>query len=184
MLQANVYAVPFAFAQFGFNVTSKDNAVELSSLYYRCVRKSLPPTQWASLFAEASQNPQGFALNRTAFGSALETYFSNFRNSARDVLHLLFCVPRGSPSHIIPDSIAARVDDVHRMLGLANNEALIGPTHPVYKEYPQSIVGLGPLRFFASNADGAAQIALPAPGSETLKFMKALGKSKIHFVHR
>ena len=36
----------------------------------------------------------------------------------------------------IPQAITGRIDYLHEMLGLQNNEALCGKEHPVCKEYP------------------------------------------------
>ena len=37
----------------------------------------------------------------------------------------------------IPQAIAGRIDYLHQMLGLQNNEAVFGEEHPVCKEYPK-----------------------------------------------
>ena len=46
----------------------------------------------------------------------------------------------------IPQAIAGRIDYLHQMLGLQNDEALCGKEHPVCKEYP-NLGGRAALRF-------------------------------------
>ena len=55
------------------------------------------------------------------------------KNLAREVLHANFFMPRGDAD--IPQAIAGRIDYLHQMLGLQNDEALCGKEHLVCKEY-------------------------------------------------
>ena len=92
---------------------SKD---DITSLYIAAVKRSLGPFQAAQLDAAIARNRAGFALNRASFGSALNTYYAASRGIAREILHVIFLVPRGSPSDVIKEDIRARVDTIHAML--------------------------------------------------------------------
>ena len=82
----------------------------------------------------------GFLLNVGSFLSVLDSYQQMAKNLAREILH----APRGDAD--IPQAIAGRIDYLHQILGLYNDEALCGKEHPVCKEYPNP-GGRAALRF-------------------------------------
>ena len=124
-------------------------------------------------------NPTGFGANRAKFVAGVETYSSQARGIARDVLHAIFFTPRGSPPPFIKQEIAARVDAVHDMFKLKTGEALIDREHPVGKEYDWPVGGSA-IRFFPLPPGAECKtIVKPVAGSATLDFLEALGKSQV-----
>ena len=107
-------------------------------------------------------------------------YYAASRGIAREILHVIFLVPRGSPSDVIKEDIRARVDTIHTMLGLAKDQALILQGHPLLGEYHVPSSG-HPLCFFPTEGKGpgAVTIVRPTPDSESLQFLEALGKAQI-----
>ena len=100
--------------------------------------------QAISFAVQYSSATFGFLLNVGSFLSVLDTYQQMAKNLAREVLHATFFMPRGDAD--IPQAIAGRIDYLHQMLGLQNDEALCGKEHLVCKEYP-NLGGRAALRF-------------------------------------
>ena len=147
-------------------------------MYIAAVKRSVGQIKAAQLDAAIAKNPGGFALNRNSFGSALSTYYGTSRGIAREILHLVFFVPRGAPRDVIKEDVRERIDTIHEMLGLAKDQALIRQGHPLLGEYEVPSAGFA-LRFFPMEGKGAVNIARPTPGSETDQFLEALGKTQI-----
>ena len=82
-----------------------------------------------------AQNRAGFALNRASSASALNTYCAASHGIAWDILHVIFFVPMGAPSDVIKEDIQARVDTIHKMLGVAKDQAFFRQGHPLLREY-------------------------------------------------
>jgi len=175
--------VPYVLASLGIYATAKESATKVTSLYIEAVKKAMPATTPVSvLFARISANPQGFGTNRAKFISILDTYTHQARGVARDVLHSVFFVARGSPPPFIKKEIAARIDSIHEMLKLKAGEAVIGCEHPVGREYDWPLAGM-PIRFFPLPPGSECEtIVKPAEGSASLQFLEALGTYHVVFV--
>ena len=114
------------------------NMVSSFFLIYLCLMQAI------SFAVQYSSATFGFLLNVGGFLSVLDTYQQMAKNLAREVLHATFFMPRGDAD--IPQAIAGRIDYLHQMLGLQNDEALCGKEHLVCKEYP-NLGGRTALRF-------------------------------------
>ena len=175
--------MPYVFASLGIYASSKERATKVTALYLEGVKKALPATTPVSvLLARIKANPQGFGANRAKFVSIMDTYSNQARGIAREVLHSIFFVPRGSPAPFIKKEIAARVDAIHNMFKLRAGEALIGSDHPVGREYEWPLAGM-PIRFFPLPPGSECEtIVKTAEGSASLQFLDALGKYHVVLV--
>ena len=115
-------------------------------------------------------------MNQASFRMALDTYQNHGKWLAREVLHAIFFLPRNDAD--IPKNIRSRIDFLHQMLGLKNEEALCGDEHPVSKEYPKP-GGRAALRFFPKPGSDGQTIADVSAGSQSALFVSALGKSQL-----
>jgi hypothetical protein len=178
--QANSYAIPYCVARFGCNKSLDDEKV--TAVFIAGVKASLEPSIGQQLETLIAENKAGFAIARSAFGSALATYQSSARGIARDILQVVFFVDRGAPRDVIKEDIRARIDTIHELLGLQEGQACFGPQHPLVAEY-------GPirpnhrLRLFPEKGANGLTIAKVEEGSETLAFIEALGKPHLDMSH-
>ena len=85
---------------------------DITALYIEAVKQSLGPSQAAQLDAAIRA---GFALNRASFGNALNAYYDPSHGITREILHVVFFVPRSAPTDVIEDDIRARVNTIHAM---------------------------------------------------------------------
>jgi hypothetical protein len=86
MKQANTYAVPYAFATFGFDVASSSTCgTEISRMYTSCVKKVMAEDKRYDLDQRIAENPKGFALNLLNFRNSLDTYHNGAKKQASDV---------------------------------------------------------------------------------------------------
>ena len=150
---------------------SRTRSAIVNSLYVSAVKTFIREEKLAAAIQE---NPAGFGVIRAAFVSALETYAGQARVLARDILDILFFVPRGANNGDIPPDIQSRVDTLHEILGLQKGDAVIHASHPLQREYPDPVGGR--LRFFPKDGRAGVTIARPSPGSHTAQFLEALGK--------
>ena len=86
----------------------------------------------AQLDAAIARNSARFALNRAGLLlKCFEHVLCCIPRHSGEILHVIFFVPRGSPSDVIKEDIRVRVDTIYTMLGLAKGQALIRQGHPL-----------------------------------------------------
>ena len=151
--QANAFAVPFCFTWHGLLSKSVSKDEDDITALYIVVKQSLGPCHNAALDAAIASNRAGFTLNRASYGSALNMYYAASSGIAREVLHVIFFVLRGAPSHVIKEDSRARVDTIHAVLGLAKGKALIRQGHPLLGQYIR-LLPVTPSASFLWNAKG------------------------------
>lgn len=145
-------------------------------MYIAACKKIMAQRKRYDLDQQIAANRQGFILNQASFRMALDTYQNHGKWLAREVLHAIFFLPRNDAD--IPKNIRSRIDFLHQMLGLKNEEALCGDEHPVSKEYPKP-GGRAALRFFPKPGSDGQTIANVSAGSQSALFVSALGKSQL-----
>ena len=109
-----MFAVPFCFARHGL-LSKSVSEDDITALYIAAVKRSVDPFQAAQLDAAIAHNRAGFALNRASFGNALNAYYDPSHGITREILHVVFFVPRSAPTDVIEDDIRARVNTIHAM---------------------------------------------------------------------
>ena len=138
LVQANSFAVPYAFAKFGPEVTSSfHKAEELSFLCVASVRKLMAQNKLKKLFGLAQwhyRKPPGICLNQGSFWQVLDTYNRNAKicegDSSCNFLHAQGWYPK---SYWKQDRLSAVI--LHQILGLQKDEAICDDQHQVCKEY-------------------------------------------------
>lgn len=140
------------------------------------VKKLMGQSQRFDLDERIKENRAGFLLNQASFRESLDTYQNMAKDFAREVLHILFFEPRGHAD--IPKSLQSRIDFLHEMLGLENDETLCGEEHPVAKEYDKPSRHAA-IRFFPKSGNDGKTIVDMSDGSQSALFVAALGKTQL-----
>jgi hypothetical protein len=126
------------------------------------------------LLARFRDEPERMTIVRGRASGVLSSYFTTAKFFAADILHAIFSTPRGTRTEFPADKIEA----CQKMLGVAQNQALLDSTHPVCLEYPQAPQGYI-FRIFPAAGSAGVQVVNKHTNkeSETAKFLHALGES-------
>ncbi len=126
------------------------------------------------LLARFREEQERMTIVRGRASGLLSSYFTTAKFFAADIHHAIFSTPRGTRTEFPADKIEA----CQKMLGVAQDQALLDTTHPVCLEYPSAAGGWIVQLFPAAGSAGVQVVNKHTEKeSETAKFLHALSES-------